>query len=219
MYDIPSYRHWLDTHGYSDAYQFHKRFLQHLQSQAGQPQSDKGLWVLKAPEHVFALDALQGVYPDARFVFVHRDPLRVIPSVARLTEILRTPFARHVDLARTGREVTEDWARAAAIMVDLDNRHLIDSARLVHVLYSDLVARPLETIERIYGHFGLTLAPEAARAMRRMVADNPRGGYGRNHYSLAAYGIDPEEIRDRFRGYVQQFGIPIDARQAEGAAA
>lgn len=139
MYDIPSYRQWLGDNGYAEAYKFHKRFLQHLQSQASQSQAGYGRWVLKAPEHVFALDALQGVYPDARFVFVHRDPLRVVASVARLTEVLRTPFAHHVDQLRTGREVTEDWVRAAGIMVDLDNRQLIDPARVVHVLYSDLV--------------------------------------------------------------------------------
>jgi hypothetical protein len=219
MYDIPSYRQSLDDHGYFHAYRFHKRFLQHLQSQAGQSQAGYGRWVLKAPEHVFALDALQGVYPDARFVFVHRDPERVIPSVARLTEILRTPFAHRVDPVHIGRQVTDDWARAAAIMVDLDRRKLIDPGRVVHVLYSDLVTRPLDTVERIYGHFGLTLAPAAAQAMRRLVADNPRGGYGRNHYSLGTYGIDPREIRDRFGDYVLHFGIPTDARPAEVAAA
>ncbi|MGC8628562.1 MAG: sulfotransferase family protein [Acidimicrobiales bacterium] len=188
--------------------------MQHLQSR-----SAGGHWVLKAPDHVFALDALQEVYPDARFVFVHRDPMRVVASVARLTQLLRTPFARYVSPTRTGREVTEDWACAAAIMVELDSRQLIDPARVVHVLYSDLVARPLATVERIYGHFGLTLAPVAAKAMRRLVAADPRGGYGRNYYNLADYGIDPEEIRDSFDDYVLCLGVPAELGQAKSTTA
>lgn len=214
MYDVPTYRKWLDDQGYFDAYQFHKRFLQHLQAQAGCYR-----WVLKAPEHVFALGALQVVYPDARFVFVHRNPERVVASVARLTEILRTPFARRVDRLRIGRQVIDDWARAAGIMVDLDRHNLVDPARVVHVLYPDLVAHPLDTAARIYGHFGLELAPAAAQAMRHLVQNNPRGGYGRNHYRLGDYGIDLEEVRDRFRGYVLNFDIPAEPSQGDTVAA
>jgi hypothetical protein len=71
-YRIPSYRRWLDQTGHLEAYRFHKRFLQHLQHQAG----GGGRWVLKCPDHVFALAAIRSVYPDARLVFVHRDPSR-----------------------------------------------------------------------------------------------------------------------------------------------
>jgi Sulfotransferase family len=94
-YRVPSYRHWLDTTGHFDAYRFHRRFLQHLQHQA----AEGGRWVLKCPDHVFALAAIREVYPDARLVFVHRDPLAVLLSVARLTETLRRPFTRSIDKA------------------------------------------------------------------------------------------------------------------------
>ena len=75
-YRIPSYRRWLDETGHLDAYQFHKRFLQHLQHQS----TGRGRWVLKCPDHVFALAAIRAVYPDARVLFVHRDPLAVLLS-------------------------------------------------------------------------------------------------------------------------------------------
>src|SRR5262249_38317778 len=70
-YHVPSYRHWLDADGqrHLPAYQFHRRFLRHLQYQDGTARR----WVLKCPEHVFALRAIRTVYPDARLIFVHRD--------------------------------------------------------------------------------------------------------------------------------------------------
>src|SRR6516162_328272 len=110
-YHVPSYRRWLDEAGHLDAYRFHKRFLQHLQYKAAVP----GHWVLKCPDHIFALGALRAVYPDAGIVFVHRDPLAVLLSVARLTEVLRRPFARRVDRRQIGRQDSDRWLAATEV--------------------------------------------------------------------------------------------------------
>ena len=95
-YHVPSYRNWLDAdiERHLPAYRFHKRFLQHLQHQTPNAGTQ---WVLKCPEHLFALRAIKAVYPDARLVFVHRDPVKVLLSVAKLTEVLRRPFSRYID--------------------------------------------------------------------------------------------------------------------------
>src|SRR5262249_41365936 len=89
-YRVPSYRDCLDSDvgRHLPAYRFHHRFLRHLQYQDGR----QSRWVLKCPEHVFALRSIREVYPDARLIFVHRDPVKVLLSVARLTEVLRRPF-------------------------------------------------------------------------------------------------------------------------------
>ena len=97
-YRIPTYRSWLDADSHLPAYAFHKRFLQHLQHQG-----DGGRWVVKCPDHLFALDAIRTVYPDARLVFVHRDPVKVLLSVAKLTEVLRRPFTRRLNPTRDRR--------------------------------------------------------------------------------------------------------------------
>ena len=100
-YHVPSYRTWMDADvvRHLPAYRFHKRFLQHLQHQDGFERR----WVLKCPEHLFALEAIRAVYPDARLVFVHRDPVKVLLSQARLTEVLRRPFTRKLNPKRSGR--------------------------------------------------------------------------------------------------------------------
>ena len=50
-------------------------------------------------------------------VFVHRDPVRVLLSVAKLTEVLRRPFARHVDRAEIGRQESDRWLDGTRRMV------------------------------------------------------------------------------------------------------
>src|SRR6201987_666051 len=108
MYRVPSYNSWLERRGFFDAYRFHRRFLQHLDAQAPGRR-----WILKSPDHLFALDDIRRVYPDARLVLVHRDPVRVLASVAKLTEVLRRPFARNVDRIEIGREVSASWLDGA----------------------------------------------------------------------------------------------------------
>jgi len=60
---IPTYYEWYLNADQRLVYEHHKRFLQHLQFRS------PGDWVLKWPKHLFGLDALLEVYPDARIVF------------------------------------------------------------------------------------------------------------------------------------------------------
>ena len=206
LYHIPTYKAWLRAHGHDAAYRFHKRFLQHLQHQG-----QRGHWVLKCPDHVFALPALRAAYPDARVVFLHRDPLKVLPSVAQLTEILRAPFSRRIDRRGIGRMVVEDWVRGADLMVREARNPTFPAAQVMHLRYRDIVQRPIEAVQRLYAHFGMTLTPSAQNAMQTLLAARPRGGYGENHYTFAAHGIDPEELRVRFADYVGLFGVPAES--------
>jgi hypothetical protein len=205
VYHIPSYKAWLAAHGHEAAYRFHKRFLQHLQHQESPPRPLR--WVLKCPDHVFALPALRAAYPDARIVFLHRDPLKVLPSVAQLTEILRIPFARRVNRSAIGQQVLEDWVRAAQILIAEVRQPSIAAGQMLHLRYHDIVKRPLETISMLYNYFGIELTTSARAAMAAYVAARPRGGYGVNRYSFERHGLDPTELRARFAEYTALFGI------------
>ncbi len=206
-YRIPTYRAWLeaDPLGHEPAYRFHRRFLQHLQHQAG-PSAAVPRWVVKCPDHLFALDAIRAVYPDARLVFVHRDPVKVLLSVAKLTEVLRRPFTRRLDPAEIGREESLRWEEGTQRMIAVgDNAGLREP--VCHVHHLDLVSDPVSTVEQVYGHFGLALSSAAANAMERHVAARPNGGYGRHAYRFEDHGLDADAERTRFRAYMLRFGV------------
>jgi hypothetical protein len=201
-YRIPSYRRWLDETGHLDAYRFHKRFLQHLQHQA----VAGGRWVLKCPDHVFALAAIRVVYPDARLVLVHRDPLAVLLSVARLTEVLRRPFTRRVDKAEIGRQDSDRWLAATELMIAAAQEPRF-AEPIFHVHYADLVKDPVGTVAALYRHFGDSLDPGAACRIGRLVEAKPNGGYGAHRSRLEEYGLDAALERERFARYMAHFGI------------
>ena len=77
---VPNYETWLEAQDLRPSYRYHRRFLQHLQWRWRGER-----WILKAPAHLFGIEALFDVYPDAGVILTHRDPLEVVGSLASLT--------------------------------------------------------------------------------------------------------------------------------------
>ncbi len=208
-YHIPSYRAWLDRAGHVPAYRFHKRFLQHLQYQAVSA-GGVGRWVLKCPDHVFALDAIRAVYPAARLVFVHRDPVSVLLSVAKLTEVIRAPFTRRLDPIAIGRQESARWLEGACQMIRVAREPSRDTP-ICHVQHLDLITDPLATLARVYRHFGLPLSDEAEISIDRAIERHPNGGYAPHTYRFEDHGLDAATERAKFREYMIEFGIQPEA--------
>lgn len=210
VYRVPSYQRWLQRHGHAEAYRFHKRFLQHLDALAPGRR-----WILKSPDHVFALDEIRAVYPDAHWVFIHRDPVAVLASVARLTEVLRRPFAHRVDLAEIGQQVCASWLDGAQRML-----RAAASSSILHLHYREILADPQGAAERLFRHGGHAASGEAARRMRKWLANRSNRSHRQRQYNLASFGLDPGALRAQFKPYTDAFDIALEwpprARAAHG---
>lgn len=205
-YRVPSYRSWLERRGLLHAYRFHRRFLQHLDAQLPERR-----WILKSPDHVFALDDLRAVYPDARLVFIHRDPVRVLASVMRLTEVLRRPFARSIDRGELGRRVSAEWMDGARRMSKLS----ASGNSVLHLHYRQIVASPLDAVRAVYRHCGLVLTDEAERRMRDWLRTAVNVSRPWREYELGEFGLDPQLLREGFAHYTDTFGIEIEPQVRE----
>lgn len=203
VYRVPSYQSWLQHHGHVEAYRFHKRFLQHLDAQAPGRR-----WILKSPDHVFALDDIRTVYPDAVWVFIHRDPVAVLASVARLTEVLRRPFAHSVDLAEIGQQVCASWLDGAQRMM----REAASSTSILHLHYREVIADPQGTAARLFRHGGHAASDGAAERMRKWLGNrsNRKHRQRQRRYDLTSFGLDPEQLRAQFKPYTDIFGIELE---------
>jgi hypothetical protein len=206
LYHVPSYNTWLEHSGFLDGYRFHRRFLQHLDAQLPGRR-----WILKSPDHVFALADLRKIYPDARLVFLHRDPVPVLASVARLTEVLRRPFARRIDRLEIGRRISTNWLQGAQMMCGL----AASGDSVLHLHYRQIVSAPLDAVRAVYRHSDLSLSEEAEERMRRWLATAINVSRPRRGYSLAEFGLDPHLLRERFAGYTNTFGIQSEPLAGE----
>jgi hypothetical protein len=205
LYEIPSYVRWLSQHGFHEAYAFHRRFLQHLQWRR-QPRR----WVLKSPDHVFSLDELLIAYPDAGIIMTHRDPLKVLPSVASLTVVLQSCFRDSVNPAWVGSVQSRQWAKGADRIMDA-RKAGGGQERFLDVHYLDLVRDPVAAVRRIYHHFDIPLTDDALLRMRRFLTDHPKNRHGNHRYSLEQFNLNPEAERRQYQSYMEYFGIESES--------
>jgi len=205
-YNIRTYETWLEQEDMRPAYAFHRHFLQHLQWRA-----PGALWVLKAPSHLFMIDALLDTYPDARIVQTHRDPVTVVASLASMSAALQRAFTDRVEPRDIGREVLQRWTSGLERSMQLRQSGRLPADRFVDVHYADLTRDPMATVRRIYTQFGLALSPTAEARMSRFLADNPQDKHGPHRYALENFGLDGESLARRFKGYCEYFQVPTES--------
>jgi hypothetical protein len=201
MYHVPSYETWLEAQDLRTCYAWHRRMLLQLQWRV------PGSWVLKAPAHLFGIEAIFATYPDAGIVFTHRDPLPVAASLASLTTVLRSTFSDETDPRAVGPEMTARWADALYGALRARDAIPARASRFYDVRYDDLLRDPIGTVRAIYRHYGRALTPAAESAMRQYLHENPKDKHGRHEYSLEQFGLDTERERARYAAYRERFGV------------
>jgi hypothetical protein len=203
-HDVPSYETWFEQHSQRLGYEFHYRLLQHLEARRPGRR-----WVLKAPGHLFALDDLLARYPDAKIIQTHRDPLRVMASMASHATVLRRAFSDAACPKRIAADWTERWAQALRKFLRVRDRST--AGQFLDLDYDDIESSPLETVERVYAFLGWRMTDAARAAMSRFIAANPKNKHGVHRYSLAEYGLDRDAEMRRFGDYCARFNIAVQA--------
>jgi sulfotransferase family protein len=199
---LPSYLEWLEGQNLRPAYEVHRRFLQHLQWRCPGKR-----WVLKAPAHMFDFEALFSVYPDARVVMTHRDPIAMTASNASLTATLRSAFSDGIDPLEVGPECSRRWAEAIRRALHSRDRGCAPPERFLDLYYDDLVANPIGTVRKVYAHFDLPVPEGLDERIGEFLRQNPRDRFGRHRYSLEQFGMNQAEEMGRFTAYRERFRL------------
>jgi len=212
MYYVPSYRAWFFRQDLRPAYEYHRRFLQHLQFRRAARR-----WILKAPTHMFAMPALLSVYPDALFVQTHRTPVDSMASVSSLVTILRSAFSDAVDSFTVSREAIHYWSETMKKF--LRERDRLANNRICDIQYDEIRREPIRAVRRIYEYFGWSLSHEAERRMRILVASQAKRKSANHRYDLSQFGSSAGEVLSVFETYCQRFGLaqPSGAQQKQAA--
>ena len=212
MYYVPSYREWFMRQDLQPAYEYHRRFLQHLQLR-----QNARRWVLKAPTHMFALPTLLATYPDAIFVQTHRAPLDAMASVSSLITILRRVFSDAVDPLTVCREAIDYWS--TTLDKFLQDRDQIAERRICDVNYTDVRRDPLSVVRRIYEHFDWSLSQKVEQRMHHALANQLQERNGLHRYDLSQFGVKEADSAARFATYCDRFGLTTRAKRTLGKGA
>ncbi len=199
LHQTPSYSDWCMHADYLPVYGYHKRVLQILQWK-----NPRKRWLLKAPEHQVHLDTLLQVYPDARIVQTHRDPIVCMASTASLMGTLyRMRSDLPFDVAQFDSIIMGE-ATAVRLERVIEQRAggVIPERNIVDSRYQDLMEDPLACIARIYEHFEIDLSLRTSEKMKHYLCEKPRG---KHHYPVDA---DRASERSLFRRYQNLYQVP-----------
>jgi len=198
---IPRWRDYYLAHDQRPHYAYLKRVLKALTWMRGPSR-----WILKSPQHLEQLVPLHETFPDATIVVTHRDPVSVIAS-----NVTMLAYG-----ARMGRSSVDPPAIASywidrierLLRACVRDRDRIPRERSLDCRFHEFMADDVAMVERIYRLADLEMTPGARRALDDYMAANPRGKHGRIVYDLKAdFGVDPDELRERFGFYVERFGV------------
>ena len=188
------------------ALRYHERVLKLLQWK-----NPRQHWVLKDIPHLDRMPALLKVYPDACFVWPHRDPVRALASGISAIGTLQWTGSDHLFKGGSLDWLSDPFLSAARFdaVIDQLKTGVIPPQRIYHMQYKDLIRDPLGTVELMYRHFGLTLTDTGRADMARYIADNPRDG--RPPHKL---DMSPEAIataRQAYKTYQEYFCVPTES--------
>jgi len=202
---VPSFAAWLEAQDQTPAYRYLRKMLQLLQWQT---RGDR--WILKTPHHLEWIDTLLAVFPDARIIQTHRDPVKTLASFCSMIAHGRGVFSDELD----PREVGAHWWRKTRRQVDraMAARDVATAGgaggAFLDVSYYELMADPMAQVQRIYDFIDRPLEP---RVRDRMVAsrrDNPQHKHGQHRYRLEDFGLDRAAVAAGFAAYRERHAIP-----------
>jgi hypothetical protein len=202
---LPEYDHWVERQPQRTAY---RRMADNLRLIGST--SPERRWVLKDPMHLAHMDAVLDIFPDARIVQTHRDPVKSIPSICSLIWIFRKYYENpDNDPALIGPRKMAYWAAAMERTLGLRNAH---PDNFLDIGFGDIVHDPLGAVRRVYAFCGLTLDPAVEAAMGRWIADNAKDKHGAHRYTPENFGLSADAIAAAFDHYITEYDIPRESR-------
>jgi Sulfotransferase family len=195
---VPSYLAWVTECDMRGTYRYHRRVLRLLQWHC-----PPRLWHLKTPVHMFSLPALLEAYPDAKFLWSHRDPAKVLGSVCSLIHYTRSWSSDRDDSLELGTEQLERWwlavSRAMAFRAEVGDERFADLS------FADLQVDPVGALGDAYARIGIAFDDRSRAAVSAWAGGHEPGAHGRHSYELADFGLDPDRVHERFAPYMDAY--------------
>jgi hypothetical protein len=196
---LRNYRDWLFNADLTSTYRYHKRFLQLLQADA------PGIWNLKQPSHGLWIETLLKIYPDARLVWCHRDPVTATGSFCSLMAFGQQSIGLTPDIEWIRENYP--WQAVEHANRIMNARDKLGHDRIIDVHYADLIRDPLPAMRKLYRSLGDEFTPDAEAGMRGWLAENPQEKFGKHEYKLARFGLIPDQVRGMFERYLSKYEV------------
>ncbi len=200
-YFVPDYANWLSEQNPRAAYEDLIIILKSLQWQ--DPSRRGKEWVLKTPGHLMALDTVLEVFPDAKIVMTHRDPVSTVPSYCSMIASLYKMGSETISNDMIGRF----WIDRLAEWLDRfeQARSKADEARFLDVNYNAQLTDPIGEAGRVLAETGLNATQDINDGMADWVEANRREHRAPHIYDISDFDLNKVQIQNQFRAYIERY--------------
>jgi hypothetical protein len=200
LLDLPTYDEWFLAQDETASY---RRLADNLRL-IGHAESEK-TWLLKNPTHLLRMETLLALFPDARIIHTHRDPVPTLASMCSMLSAFRgNPKPGSLEARAIGPRQLRMYKHAVEHTMAVRER-TPDAFHDVH--QSVLLADPMRVVREIYARFELELTREAETRMQGWIADHPASVRNEYDYEPEEFGLTAAEIRREFVAYTARYGL------------
>jgi hypothetical protein len=191
---VPDYFQYVLASNFGDSYTLHKKHLQALSFNR-----EEKTWFLKGPAHIASLAQLLNVYPDARVVFTHRNPLECLPSMASLTAMIRMVCLPMQDSKLIGPGMVKHLQQMLEVGYRTRDAWPLGATHFLDITYKKLVSKPVDTVHQILKHFNIQIPDGMDEKLKSYLKNRTQHRHGMHKYSLDEYGLDEVELLEKFK--------------------
>jgi hypothetical protein len=161
-------------------------------------------YLAKNPALTPKIDTLYEFFPDARIVYLVRNPFEAIPSFASMMEFSWRAVGVPVleaELREFLLEMAGHWYRypLERLQDEPEDRQMI-------VSYDQLVRDPEAVVGEIYRRFGFDMDQGFAQSLHEL-STRALGYTSRHDYDETVLGLDRQRIIDEFADILDRFGF------------
>ena len=196
---LPSYSEWIEEQDHTLAYEDLKKFIQYLQWQ--NPGRENKRWVLKSPHHLGFIDKMISVFPDAKIIQTHRDPIKTVPSFCSMCANLFEPLTTNFDKVFIGKHWSNKLTRALNHCMNISEQH---PDNFLDLEFLNMIKDPIDEMKKIYEFIGESFGEKTEVAMEAWREEN-KHEMGAHKYSLEEYDLTESQINDNFAKYQQKY--------------
>lgn len=212
MFHVPDYYRWFKADAKHHAYRNMADLMRLLDWAGGVPEGQP--WLLKNPQHMMDLGSLLTVFPDARLVFTHRDPIKTVGSTLSLMWLYSV---QHTDAPCRAqvRDIWLDFCEESARR-SIEARRSIAAGQQMDVYYEDVNRDWRSVMRHIYDFAGLpfTLGVEQTMAAW-LTSGETEGKHGSHRYALEDFGTNSDEVDARLKFARDIYQIPYESHHAK----
>ena len=197
-----SYKTWRSQINPENNYKWHKTILQLLQFK-----KTKKTWILKCPFHINNLDTLFELYPDAKIIHTHRNPVESINSwinAITLENQIHSYDINDESLRRRSLIPLEGGLRG---VIDQRISNIFPQNSIYDLYFNDLVRNPIMAMASACEQLHIDTSACFTKRMHAYIRSNPRNKHGKYSYSDSDLSLDANEIRDQFSFYTEFYNI------------